>query len=85
MYDRQIDVANRLVFINRKDYVEMDLSVLPEDVTFYCEYEGDWWIERKPFDGQEKNDDIHHVALNLLAEAERLWYKEKELAQNGKL
>ena len=55
MYDRHIETQQNLVFINRIDYVEMDTSVLPSDVTFYCEFEGDWWIERKPFAGREKN------------------------------
>ena len=74
MYDRHIDVKNGLIFVDEIHYIEKaDLSALPKDVTFYCEYEGDWWIERKPFNGREKNEDIRHVALQLLDEAESLW------------
>jgi hypothetical protein len=72
MYDRQIEVKQRLVFINKMDYVEMDLSLLPPDVTFYCEEEGDWWIERNPFTGREKNEDVRYIALKILADAEKL-------------
>lgn len=37
MFTRHIDVANNLVFINELDTVAMDLSRLPEDVTYYIE------------------------------------------------
>lgn len=37
MFTRHIDVKNNLVFINELENVSMDLSRLPEDVTFYIE------------------------------------------------
>lgn len=77
MYDRHIEVKKSLVFITENDSLELDVSVLPTDVTFYCEYEGDWWIERKPFAGREKNEDIRYIALKILADAEKLYAKQQ--------
>jgi hypothetical protein len=79
MYDRQIEVKTGLVFITENDYVEMDVSLLPADVAFYVEYEGDWWVERKPFAGREKNEDVRHIALKILAEAEKLWAEQQKI------
>ena len=78
MYDRHIDVKKKLVFITENDCLEMDTSLLPDDVTFYVEYEGDWWIERKPFAGREKNEDVRHIALKILANTEKLWAEQQE-------
>lgn len=78
MYDRHIDVKNELVFITENDSIKMDISLLPTDVVFYVEYEGDWWIERKPFAGREKNEDVRHIALKILADAEKLWAERLE-------
>jgi hypothetical protein len=78
MYDRHIEKKQGLVFINKNDYVEMDVSLLPADVTFYVEYEGDWWVERKPFAGREKNEDVRHIALKILADAEKLWVEQQQ-------
>jgi hypothetical protein len=78
MYDRHIEAKTNLVFITENDYVEMDTSLLPADVTFYIEYEGDWWVERKPFAGREKNEDVRHIALKLLADAEKLWVEQQQ-------
>jgi hypothetical protein len=72
MYDRHIETKKNLVFISENDSIEMDTSSLGSDVAFYCEYEGDWWIERKPFTGREKNDAVRQTALQLLAKAEEL-------------
>jgi hypothetical protein len=79
MYDRHIDVKQNLVFIDRVNYVSMELFELPKNVTFYVEFLGDWWIEREPFLGQEKNEDIRHISLMILADAEKLW-AEKQAA-----
>ena len=81
MYDRQIEVKTGLVFITENDYVEIDVSLLPTDVAFYIEYEGDWWVERKPFSGREKNEDVRHIALKILADAEKLWAEQLEAMQ----
>jgi hypothetical protein len=78
MFDRHIEVKTNLVFITENDYVEMDVSLLPVDVAFYVEYEGDWWVERKPFAGREKNEDVRHIALKLLADAEKLWVEQQQ-------
>ena len=78
MYDRHIEVKLGLVFINENDSVEMDVSVLPANVAFYVEHEGDWWVERKPFNGREKNEDVRHIALKLLADAEKLWVEQQQ-------
>jgi hypothetical protein len=72
MYDRHIETKKNLVFINENEYVEMDTSSLGSDVAFYVESEGDWWIERKPFNGREKNDAVRQTALQLLAKAEEI-------------
>jgi hypothetical protein len=77
MYDRHIEVKKGLVFITENNYLEMDVSLLPNDVTFYIEYEGDWWVERKPFAGREKNEDVRHIALKILADAEKLWAEQQ--------
>ena len=81
MYDRHIETKKGLVFITENDYVEMDVSVLPADVTFYVEYEGDWWIERKPFEGREQNEDVRHIALKLLEQAEQIFAEQQEAAK----
>jgi hypothetical protein len=78
MYDRHIEVKKGLVFIDEINYVEMDLSLLPTDVAFYVEYEGDWWVERKPFAGREKNEDVRHIALKILADAEKIWAEQQK-------
>jgi hypothetical protein len=77
MYDRHIETKKGLVFINENDYLEMDVSLLPADVAFYIEYEGDWWIERNPFTGREKNNDVKHIALKILADTEKLWVEKQ--------
>ena len=81
MYDRHIEVKKGLVFITEDIYMEMDTSELPADVTFYCEYEGDWWVERKPFEGREQNEDVRHIALRLLEQAEKIWAEQQVLVQ----
>jgi hypothetical protein len=76
MYDRHIEVKKGLVFITENDYVEMDVKAkFPSDVTFYVEYEGDWWIERKPFAGREKNEAVRQTALALLNQAKNILNK----------
>jgi hypothetical protein len=77
MYDRHIEVKTGLVFITENNYLEMDVSLLPADVTFYVEYEGDWWIERKPFTGREKNEEVRAIALQILEEAKEI-FEEKQ-------
>ena len=78
MYDRHIDIRNNLVFITEIDSLKMDLSLFSKDITFYCEYKEDWWIERDPFEGREKNEDIRNVALKILADAEKLWAEQQK-------
>jgi hypothetical protein len=78
MYDRHIETKKNLIFINENDSIEMDVSLLPADVAFYVEYEGDWWVERKPFAGREKNEDVRHIALKLLADAEKLYAEQQQ-------
>jgi hypothetical protein len=57
----------------------MDLSVFPSNVTFYCEMGDFWWIERDPFQGREKNDDVRHLALKILEQAKEIWDQQKEI------
>jgi hypothetical protein len=72
MYDRHIEVQEGLVFVSKINHIIMDIkNKFPTDVTFYIEYEGDWWIERKPFVGREKNEDIRKIALEIFSEAEK--------------
>ena len=78
MYDRHIEKKKNMVFVTENEYVVMELPLLPEDVAFYCEYEGDWWIERKPFAGQEKNEDVRHICLQYLKQAEELIAQRRE-------
>ena len=81
MYNRHIEVAKGLVFITESSGINMDVSLLPNNVAFYVETEDDWWIERNPFEGREKNEDVRHIALKLLAEAEQIFAKQEALAQ----
>jgi len=78
MYDRHIDTKLGLVFINKNNSVQMDTSILPSNISFYVENENDWWIERKPFIGREKNEDVRHIALKILADAEKIWKEQQE-------
>ena len=72
MYDRHIETKHNLVFINENDYVEIDTSSLGSDIAFYVEYEGDWWVERKPFNGREKDNSVREIALQLFVKAENI-------------
>jgi hypothetical protein len=78
MYNRHIDTKLSLAFINENESIEFDTSLLPADVAFYIEYEGDWWVERKPFNGREKNEDVRHIALKILADAEKIWAEQQK-------
>jgi hypothetical protein len=78
MYDRHIEVKTGLVFITENDYIEMNVkSQFPSDVVFYIEYEGDWWIEKNPFNGREKNEDVRTIALQILDQAKEI-FEEKQ-------
>jgi hypothetical protein len=70
MYKRHIDVADSRVYITEIDSVVMDLSLIPDTIAFYIEQGDDWWVERKTFNGREKNEDVRHIALKILQEAE---------------
>lgn len=69
MYNRHIDIKNKLAFIDEKNSIEIDTSFFPGNITFYIEYKNDWWIEKKPFNGPEKDEVIKHIALKILNEA----------------
>ena len=77
MYDRQIDVENKLVFINKTEQTEMEI-LLPPDVTFYVEYKGDWWIEKEPFNGREKDETIKQIAMLMFEKAEKIIAERKQ-------
>ena len=86
MYDRYIERRlgenTGLAFIDRINYVEIDVSVLPDDVMFYVEFMDDWWIERHPFINREKNEDVRHTAQKLLEQAKIIWDKQQEELKN---
>lgn len=42
MYDRYIEVKNGLVFVDRINYLIMDCTMFPKDITYYVEIGEDW-------------------------------------------
>lgn len=74
MYKRQVDVKNKLVFINETIPVEMDCSMFPKDVVFYVETEDDWWVEKVPFAGRQKDVDVRNIALDVIEKASKEFF-----------
>jgi hypothetical protein len=76
MFDRQIDVKNNVVFIDKDKHVVMDCSFLLSDgVIFVAEKNGEIWVEREPYNGRETNYDFSKV-YSFYAEAETEYISE---------
>jgi hypothetical protein len=67
MYKRHIEVQKNLVFLSEISNLNMNIvtKMFPEDVTFYVEEGNDWWIEREPFAGREKDEKVRDIALEV--------------------
>ena len=67
MYTRHIEVRKNLVFLTENTGIKIETigEMFPPDVTFYVETENEWWVERDPFNGQEKDEDIKEIALKV--------------------
>jgi hypothetical protein len=83
MYKRQVDIKNKLVFINEFISVETDCSMFAENVVFYLETEEDWWVEKKPFSGREKDVEVRNIALDLIEKASKKFYNDDLLREQA--
>lgn len=78
MYTRYINVKERYVnFANEHDF-EIDPSKFPSDVVYYIEEGDNWWVERDPFRGQEKLEEVRLIALEIFKE-----YEDNEVVQKS--
>jgi hypothetical protein len=71
MYKKYIDIQHQIVNYGDEIDVPIDVSEFPENVVYYIEDENDWWVEKDPFQGQEKDEEIRKIALKLLEPIEK--------------
>jgi hypothetical protein len=89
MFKKLIDMKNKLVFINSTTSLDLNKVILsigaspnftfPPDFALYIEDKGDWWIERKPFAGREKNEEVRVIALGILEKGKEIFEEEQRI------